>query len=116
MLLPPPTPGRPACRLTPPPAPNCAPNLPAFARASTPPSPPPQVRARLSSMLADLCPGDVNGFLFPSSGGEANEAAIRMARRFTGRHKVCTPPNSPGVPIFLSAFNRGFRGFELGAL
>ena len=27
-------------------------------------------------------------FVFPSGGGEANEAAIRIARRFTGKHKV----------------------------
>jgi len=47
-----------------------------------------EVRARLSSLLAEVCPGDINGFLFPSSGGEANEAAIRMARRYTGRPKI----------------------------
>jgi taurine--2-oxoglutarate transaminase len=47
-----------------------------------------EVRARLSSLLAEVCPGDINGFLFPSGGGEANEAAIRMARRYTGRQKI----------------------------
>jgi len=47
-----------------------------------------EVRARLSALLADLCPADIDGFLFPSGGGEANEAAIRMARRFTGKHKI----------------------------
>ena len=31
-----------------------------------------------------------HGFLFASGGGEANEAAIRMARRYTGRHKILT--------------------------
>ena len=46
------------------------------------------VRARLSKLLAEVCPGDINGFLFPSSGAEANEAAIRAARRFTGRQKI----------------------------
>ena len=45
-------------------------------------------RARLSELLSEICPGDINGFLFPSGGGEANEAAIRMARRFTGKHKI----------------------------
>lgn len=35
-------------------------------------------------------PGDINGFLFPSGGAEANEAAVRIARRYTGRHKVLT--------------------------
>ena len=47
-------------------------------------------RARLSQLLAELLPGDLNGFIFPSSGGEANEGAIRMARRFTGRQKILT--------------------------
>lgn len=46
------------------------------------------VRARLSSLLAELAPGDLNGFLFPSSGGEANDCAIRMARLYTGKSKI----------------------------
>jgi adenosylmethionine-8-amino-7-oxononanoate aminotransferase len=45
-------------------------------------------RVRLSSLIAELLPGDLNGFLFPTSGAEANEAAIRMARRFTGKTKI----------------------------
>merc|ERR1719217_1042640 len=48
------------------------------------------IRAKLAKLLAELCPGDINGFLFPSGGGEANEAAIRMARRYTGRQKIFT--------------------------
>ena len=47
-------------------------------------------RARLSKLLAELIPGDISGFIFPSSGAEANEGAIRMARRFTGREKIMT--------------------------
>jgi len=47
-------------------------------------------RCRLSALLAELLPGDLTGLLFPSSGGEANEAAIRMARRYTGRPKILT--------------------------
>jgi 4-aminobutyrate aminotransferase-like enzyme len=45
-------------------------------------------RVRLASLLSEILPPSLTGFLFPSSGGEANEAAIRMARRFTGRHKI----------------------------
>ena len=41
-------------------------------------------RCRLAALLAELAPGDLNGFLFPSSGGEANDCAIRMARLYTG--------------------------------
>lgn len=47
-----------------------------------------EIRARLSSLFAEICPGDINGFLFPSGGNEANEAAIRIARRFTGKRKI----------------------------
>ena len=46
------------------------------------------VRARLCALLADLFPGDLNAFMFPGSGAEANEAAIRMARAATGRNKI----------------------------
>jgi taurine---2-oxoglutarate transaminase len=45
-------------------------------------------RARLSALLAELAPADLNGFLYASGGSEANEAAIRMARRMTGRPKI----------------------------
>eukprot|EP00053_Salpingoeca_punica_P016989 m.162436 g.162436 ORF g.162436 m.162436 type:complete len:525 (+) comp17087_c1_seq1:37-1611(+) len=48
------------------------------------------VRGRLCKLLADICPGDINTFMFPSSGAEANEIALRMARLYTGRHKVMT--------------------------
>jgi len=47
-----------------------------------------EIRARLSSLLADIFPGDLNSFLFYNSGAEANEAAIRLARHMTGRNKV----------------------------
>jgi len=47
-----------------------------------------EIRLRLSQLMSEVCPGDINGFLFPCGGGEANEAAIRMARRFTGKTKI----------------------------
>lgn len=46
------------------------------------------IRAKISALMAEICPGDLNGFLFPSSGGEANDCAIRMARLYTGRTKI----------------------------
>eukprot|EP00928_Gymnodinium_smaydae_P015226 TRINITY_DN1558_c0_g2_i6.p1 TRINITY_DN1558_c0_g2~~TRINITY_DN1558_c0_g2_i6.p1 ORF type:complete len:555 (+),score=79.59 TRINITY_DN1558_c0_g2_i6:63-1727(+) len=49
-----------------------------------------EVRARLSALMAEIAPGNINGFLFPCGGGEANEAAIRIARRYTGKHKIIT--------------------------
>eukprot|EP00747_Dinoflagellata_sp_TGD_P033183 gnl/TRDRNA2_/TRDRNA2_136449_c3_seq1.p1 gnl/TRDRNA2_/TRDRNA2_136449_c3~~gnl/TRDRNA2_/TRDRNA2_136449_c3_seq1.p1 ORF type:complete len:497 (-),score=89.38 gnl/TRDRNA2_/TRDRNA2_136449_c3_seq1:80-1570(-) len=45
-------------------------------------------RIRLANLLSELLPDDINGFLFPASGAEANEVAIRLARRFTGKTKI----------------------------
>lgn len=47
-----------------------------------------EIRARLSKLVAQILPGDLEGMVFPSSGSEANEAAIMMARRYTGKTKV----------------------------
>jgi len=47
-----------------------------------------QVRAEYSEKLAKFVPGDINSFLFLSSGAEANEQAVRIAQRVTGRQKV----------------------------
>jgi taurine--2-oxoglutarate transaminase len=47
-----------------------------------------EIRARLSKLMTDILPGDLQGMVFPSSGSEANEAAIMMARRYTGKFKV----------------------------
>jgi taurine--2-oxoglutarate transaminase len=47
-----------------------------------------EVRARLSVKLAELTPGDIDAFFFTNGGAEANENAIRIARLFTGRHKI----------------------------
>ena len=47
-----------------------------------------EVRTRLNQLMAEILPGDLRAAVFPSSGAEANEAGIMMARRFTGRQKV----------------------------
>src|SRR6266540_2242586 len=47
-----------------------------------------EVRARLGAKLAELTPGDIDIFFFTNGGAEANEKAIRIARLFTGRHKI----------------------------
>ena len=47
-------------------------------------------RARLGAKLAEICPGDIDVFFFTNGGAEANENAIRIARMFTGRHKILT--------------------------
>lgn len=49
-----------------------------------------RIRAEIGPMLAAHTPGDLNTFLFTLSGAEANENAIKLARAFTGRHKIIT--------------------------
>ena len=45
-------------------------------------------RARLGVKLAQITPGDIDTFFFTNGGAEANENAIKIARFFTGRHKI----------------------------
>jgi taurine--2-oxoglutarate transaminase len=45
-------------------------------------------RALLGKMLAEITPGDLDRFLYVLSGAEANENAIKLARAYTGRHKI----------------------------
>ncbi len=45
-------------------------------------------RARLGAKLAELAPGDIDVFFFTNGGSEANENAVRIARLYTGRHKI----------------------------
>lgn len=47
-----------------------------------------EVRCRLASLLSQIFPDPLNSFIFYNSGAEANEAAIRLARHYTGRNKV----------------------------
>jgi taurine--2-oxoglutarate transaminase len=45
-------------------------------------------RARLGRKLAELTPGDLDVAFFTNGGADANENAIKLARQFTGRHKI----------------------------
>jgi taurine--2-oxoglutarate transaminase len=45
-------------------------------------------RARLGQRLAAIAPGDIDTFFFTNGGAEANENAIKLARQYTGRHKI----------------------------
>jgi taurine--2-oxoglutarate transaminase len=45
-------------------------------------------RARLGEKLAEIAPGDIDVFFFTNGGAEANENAIKVARMYTGRHKI----------------------------
>ena len=50
-------------------------------------------QARLAEKIASVTPGDLDRTLFVNSGAEANEAALKVAVRYTGRHKVMAALN-----------------------
>jgi taurine---2-oxoglutarate transaminase len=96
-----------------------------------------EVRARLGAKLAEITPGDIDVFFFTNGGAEANENAIKMARAFTGRHKImaryrsyhgatagaisltgdprrwAAEPGIPGVVHVLDPYHGIERGWEL---
>jgi len=47
-------------------------------------------RALLGEALAEITPGNLNRFLYTLGGADANENAIKLARGYTGRHKILT--------------------------
>ena len=47
-----------------------------------------EARARLGQKLASIAPGDIDTFFFTNGGADANENAIKLARLYTGRHKI----------------------------
>jgi len=91
-------------------------------------------RARLGAKLAEITPGDIDTFFFTNGGAEANENAIKIARLFTGRHKILTRyrsyhgatagsmsltgdprrwANEPGIPGVIRVFDP-YHGIERG--
>ena len=98
-----------------------------------------EVRARLGQKLAEICPGDIDTFFFTNGGAEANETAIKLARFFTGRHKIiaryrsyhgatagamsltgdprrwAAEPGIPGVVHVLDPYHGIERGWESAA-
>ena len=47
-----------------------------------------EARSRLAAMMQQITPGNLCRTLFTTGGAAANENAIRLARHYTGRHKV----------------------------
>jgi len=47
-----------------------------------------EARSTLARLLAEVTPGDLAMSFFTNGGAEANENAIKLARWYTGRHKV----------------------------
>src|SRR5207249_3848883 len=91
-------------------------------------------RARLGAELAEITPGDIDTFFFTNGGSEANENAVKIARFFTGRHKILARYRSyhgatagsisltgdprrwstePGVPGVIRVFDP-YHGIERG--
>jgi taurine--2-oxoglutarate transaminase len=93
-------------------------------------------RAQLGRKLARICPGDIDVFFFTNGGAEANENAIKIARQFTGRHKIlaryrsyhggtagsmmltgdprrwAAEPGMPGVVHYLDPYHGIARGWD----
>jgi predicted acetylornithine/succinylornithine family transaminase len=61
------------------------------------------MRAAYSQLLAQAAPDGIEQAFFCNSGAEANETALKIARRYTGRTEVI-------------AMERGFHGRTVGAL
>jgi taurine---2-oxoglutarate transaminase len=98
-----------------------------------------EVRARLGAKLAQLTPGDIDAFFFTNGGADANENAIKIARAYTGRHKILaryrsyhggtygamaltgdprrwsTEPGMPGVVHVLDPYHGVQRGWDTAA-
>ncbi len=49
-----------------------------------------RVRGELGKKLAEICPGDLNKAFFTLCGASAIDNAIKLARLYTGRHKILT--------------------------
>jgi taurine--2-oxoglutarate transaminase len=62
-----------------------------------------EIRARLGAKMAEIMPGDLDKVFFTLGGAEAVENAIKLARHFTGRHKIL-------------ARYRSYHGATLGAM
>jgi len=49
-----------------------------------------QVRGELGKKLAEICPGNLNKAFFTLCGATSIESAMKLARLYTGRHKIIT--------------------------
>src|SRR5512146_3380767 len=45
-------------------------------------------RAQLGQALAEICPPHLTKYLYTLGGADANENAIKLARAYTGKHKI----------------------------
>ena len=47
-------------------------------------------RAILGNILTEITPGNLDHFMFTLGGADANENAVKLARGYTGKHKILT--------------------------
>src|SRR4051794_8296543 len=47
-----------------------------------------EARSELARLIAEVTPGDLTMSFFTNGGAEANENAVKLARWYTGRHKI----------------------------
>jgi taurine--2-oxoglutarate transaminase len=47
-------------------------------------------RAVLGKLLSEITPGNLDRFMFTLGGADANENAVKLARGYTGKHKILT--------------------------
>jgi len=62
-----------------------------------------EARARLGKKLAEITPGNLKKTFFSPGGTEANEAAIMIARWYTGKYKIISRYNSYHGSTYISA-------------
>jgi taurine--2-oxoglutarate transaminase len=98
-----------------------------------------EVRGKLGAKLAQIAPGDIDVFFFTNGGADANENAIKLARAYTGRHKIlaryrsyhggthgamaltgdprrwASEPGMPGVVHVLDPYHGVARGWDSAA-
>ena len=76
---------------------------------------PHRLREELAAMIADRCPGELSRVFFCNSGAEANENALGLARKATGRRKVVSVAGGwHGRTVACLAVTDGER-YEAGA-
>jgi len=69
-------------------------------------------KARLAKLLAEITPGDIKKTFFSTSGAEANEGAIKIARMATGKEKIIARYRSyHGSTFGAMALSNDFRNW-----
>lgn len=72
-----------------------------------------EAKARLAKRMADITPGDITKTFFSTSGSEANEGAIKIARIASGKEKIIARyRNYHGATYGALALSNDFRNWS----